>query len=88
MEKEPRSATVVALAPTRVMVTREDNFGEILSSDHQLSLKTMRSLSARIRKLNLALSIPEGYCFSREDRGNLWLSLSWLYQDRRQLNEE
>ena len=52
LENEPRSASVEALEPTKVMVIHEDNFQKCICENPDLAFKIMKGLSNRLRISN------------------------------------
>jgi len=52
LDGEPRSATIVALEDTRVLLIQRDDFMKLLQKYPDISLKILKALSLRLRKAN------------------------------------
>ncbi len=52
LDGEPRSASIVALEYTRVLIIQRDEFLNLLSKHPEMSLKILKTLSLRLRKAN------------------------------------
>jgi CRP/FNR family transcriptional regulator/CRP/FNR family cyclic AMP-dependent transcriptional regulator len=52
LDGEPRSATVVALEDTSVLIINREDFLNLLYNHPQIALKILRTLSLRLRKAN------------------------------------
>ncbi len=52
LDGEPRSATVVALEATKVIIIKRDDFLGLLYKHPELALKILKTLSLRLRKAN------------------------------------
>jgi len=52
LDEEPRSASVVALEDTSVIVIRRDDFLSLLYKRPEIALKILKTLSLRLRKTN------------------------------------
>lgn len=49
LEKQPRSATVVALTETRLLAISQENFYRLIKNEPELGLNIMEALSSRLR---------------------------------------
>ncbi len=56
IDKQPRSATVVALEPTSCMLTTAWNFRGFLDSEPKMALALLREMARRLRETNQSLS--------------------------------
>jgi diguanylate cyclase (GGDEF)-like protein len=56
LDKQPRSAAVVAAGPSRVLVLTEGVFWSLLNSSHELTLNLLNVLSQRLRGNNATLT--------------------------------
>jgi CRP-like cAMP-binding protein len=52
LDGEPRSATIIALENTRVLIIQRDEFLKLLYNHPEISLKILKTLSLRLRKAN------------------------------------
>ncbi|MCX7845265.1 MAG: Crp/Fnr family transcriptional regulator [Dictyoglomaceae bacterium] len=52
LDGEPRSASIVALEDTRVLIIQRDEFLKLLYTHPEMSLKILKTLSLRLRKAN------------------------------------
>jgi CRP-like cAMP-binding protein len=50
LDQGPRTATVTAELPTRLVVLNAKDFGKVLADVPAISLKIMRGLASRIRQ--------------------------------------
>ncbi|NLX92198.1 MAG: DUF2225 domain-containing protein [Firmicutes bacterium] len=60
LEQEPRSAGVIALEPTKLLVINNDNFQHFICNNPSLAIKIMKGLSGRIRASNEQISRLKG----------------------------
>ncbi len=59
LEQETRSASVIALEPTRLLVINNDNFQHFICHNPSLAVKIMKGLSGRVRSSNEQISLLE-----------------------------
>lgn len=59
LEQEPRSASVIALEPSKLLVINNDNFQHFICQNPSLAVKIMKGLSGRVRSSNEQISILE-----------------------------
>jgi signal transduction histidine kinase len=59
LEHQPRSATVIAIEPLRLLGLKRDKFQQIIANMPQVGLSIMEMLSARLRRSDEARSIGE-----------------------------
>lgn len=52
LESMPRSATIMALEETVVIVLNQSNFAEVISQEPELAYRIMKGMSSRVRQLN------------------------------------
>ena len=57
LEQEPRSASIIALEPTKLLVINNDNFQHFICNNPSLAIKVMKGLSGRIRSSNEQVSL-------------------------------
>lgn len=61
LEMMPRSASILALEETVVIVLNQSNFAEVISQEPELAFRIMKGMSSRLRQLNDELiSIKSG----------------------------
>jgi CRP-like cAMP-binding protein len=56
LDKQPRSATVVAVEPTRCMLTRAWNWAGILSSEPKMAMALLAEMARRLRETDKSYS--------------------------------
>lgn len=56
LEQEPRSASIIALEPSKLLVINNDNFQHFICNNPSLAIKLMKGLSGRIRSSNEQIS--------------------------------
>ena len=71
IEKMPRSATAVAIAPTRILVLNERLYDTMVASNPDFARKMNRVLSARIRRANAIIQ----NVMSTNRQNQLWTGL-------------
>lgn len=56
VDNRPRSATAIAIRPTRLLVVNESAFENLILTNGRFALKVIKALSERIRSSNLQIS--------------------------------